>query len=368
VTRQADRDEKKPVIIMKCLFLSARRYSVNASLVQGLEANGVETLTVDYEDFFSGGINGFIRKFEALPNRVKGVWKDPYINETNRRYMKIFDSFRPDMVLIYNNQNVQPWLLERFRKSSSIAFILGDHPLYTPTNIYGLRLLFYADYVISPDSFWTGQLAMMGVPNIVNDTFTSDTGTYFRIDPNPEDAERYGSEVAYIGTAHKNSWGYKRFLFLSQFRKFGLKAYMSGDGYSKRWKEYFPELSSSVIAHHSFDTGFNNKVYNYSKVCPVDLVPSLFNGVHVRTWDILGAGSFPLCEYSKDLEAVFSGLGVPLIRKFSEAPDITGYLLRNEQERAEMTAAMKVKAEELHSPEKVVARMLTRLVRLDKHV
>ena len=353
---------------MKCLFLSARRYSLNASFVQGLIANGIETRTVDYEDFFSDSTNSFIRRFEPLPNRIKGVWKDPYINKINRNYLKIFDSFKPDIVLVYNNQNIQPWLLDKLRKSSSIAFILGDHPLYTPTNIYSLRMLFHADYIISPDSFWTRQLEVMGVSNIVNDTFTSDTGTYYRFDPGPEDILRYGSEVGYIGTAHKNSWGYKRFLFLSRFSSFDLKAYMSGDGYSRRWKENFPELKDSIIAHHSFDSGFNNKIYNCSKICPVDLVPSLFNGVHIRTWDILGAGSFPLCEYSSDLEEIFRGLDVPLIRKYSEAADIAGYLLRNEAERSEMSAAMLARALELHSPEKVIARMLVHLGRNMKHV
>lgn len=346
------------------MFLSAKRYSVSSSLVHGLEANGIETLSIDYEEYFPEYINAFVRKYESLPNRVKETWKRGYVKKINNFYKATFAEFKPDIVLIYNNQNVQPWLLEEFKKTSEIAFILGDHPLYTPTNIYSLQILFYADYIISPDSFWCSQLAAMGVPHIVFDSFASDPGTYFPIDPEFNDLKTYGSEVAYIGTSHKNSWGYKRFLFLSQFRKFNLKAFMSGDGYTGRWKEFFPELGNSIIRHDRFDPQFNNMVYNCSKVCPVDLVPSLFNGVHVRIWDILGSGSFPLCEYSSDLDEVFKGIQVPFIRKYNEAADITGYLLKNESERSEMIREMKSRAMTRFSPEKVISRMLSYMTRM----
>ncbi len=349
---------------MKCLFLTPSRYSVSASLQQGLEANGVESLAVDYEEFFPGSVNSFVQKFESLPLRVRDLWKQPYTSKVNARYKAIFDKLKPDIVLIYNNQLVQPWLLEEFRKSAAIVFILGDHPLYTPTNVYGLQLLFHADYIISPDSFWTAQLAMMGVPNIVTDSFSSDRDTYFHFEPTPEDYAGQGAEIGYIGTAHKNSWGYKRFLFLSQFSRFVLKAYMSGEGYTGRWKKYFPELSNQIIPHHSFDSRFNNKVYNCSTICPVDLVPSLFNGVHLRMWDILGSGSFPLCEYSKDLEEVFRGIEVPLIKDYGKAADLAGYLLKNDGERKGLVSEMRERAFSLYSPELVTARMLKHIRKL----
>lgn len=49
--------------------------------------------------------------------------------------------------------------------------MLGDNPLYTPTSIYNLHILFSADYVICPDSMWRDQLTQMGVKNAVFDCF-----------------------------------------------------------------------------------------------------------------------------------------------------------------------------------------------------
>lgn len=342
----------------KCLLLCAKRYSVCSSLVRGFEANGFRTLIVDYEEFFPDYINSFIRQTESLPNRIKDTWKKEYIKKTNNFYKATFREFCPDVVLIYNNQNIQPWLLDEFKKSAKIVFFLGDHPLYTPTNIYSLQILFGVDYIICPDSFWATQLVTMGVQNVIFDSIAASPTTYYSYPPEIADLSNFGSEIVYVGSSHKNNWGFKRFLFLSQFLRYNLKVYLSGDGYKKRWKPFFPELEKSIIVHNRFDPSFNNKVYNCSKISPVDLVPSLFNGIHIRVWEILGAGIFPLCEYSLDIEKIFEGIPVPFVRNYKEATDIASYMLKHENERLDMIRNMKYVVEGRFTPDKVISRML----------
>jgi len=140
-----------------------------------------------------------------------------------------------------------------------------------------------------------------------------------------------------------------------------VKIYMSGDGYKRHWQNFFPELESVIVKHERFDQQFNNLVYNCSKISPVELVPSLFNGVHLRVFDVLGSGIFPLCEYSSDLGNIFSGIEVPFIKDYREAEQIAEYILSDEEMRKTLVARMRHNIIEGFSGEKVIKRMLERI-------
>ncbi|NMC61439.1 MAG: hypothetical protein GYA51_18960 [Candidatus Methanofastidiosa archaeon] len=326
---------------MKCLFLAARRYSITKSVINGFTGNNVEIKIIDFEDYFNNSVNSFIQKYESLPKKIKQFWKGQYVNIINRNYLKDFEDFKPDLVFIYNNRNILPSTLEHFKKTSKIAFILVDNPLYTPTNIYNLHILFYADYIISPDSFWCDQLKMMGITNVHFDCFGFDPEVFSPIKVEESEFLKYQSDIVYIGTAHKNNWGYKRFMFLNQFKNMNIRMFIGGNGYQLHWKKFFPELEAKIIRHEKFDPKFNNLVYNCSKISPVEQVPSLFYGIHIRIFDILGAGIFPLCEYSRDVEKVFEGLDVPFIRHYGEAENLAKELIHNEKYRHDIIFKMR---------------------------
>lgn len=341
------------------MLLCAKRYSITNSIVEGFRNFPewqVEVL--DYEDFFNKKINRFVSKLESLPNKIKGIWKDHYLDHINKMYIKFYNQYDPDLIFIYNNQYLYPETLKLFKNKSKIAFILGDNPLYTPTSYYNLDILFRADYIICPDTFWKQQLDMLGIKHIHFDCFSFDSSIYYPLNPSEQDISRYKSDIVYVGSAHISNWGYKRFHFLSQFQALDLKAYMNGNGYQRRWKPFFPELQNKVIPHDRYDSSFNNMVYNCSKVSPVELVPSLFNGVHVRIFDILGAGIFPLCEYSNDLDIVFSGLDFPVIHNYSKASQIAHDIINDDNYRIGIVTRLRSEIIEKYKPSKVIGRLL----------
>lgn len=315
----------------------------------------MELTAVDYQDFFTPRTNNWYNNYSALPKKIRNVWERPYVEKTNARYLEIFESVKPDLVFIYNNQLVLPDLLEKFKKTARIAFMLGDNPLYTPTSIYNLHILFYADYVISPDSMWRDQLTRMGVPNVVFDCFGFNSAVYYPMRVPEEERKQYQSDFIYVGSASKTNWGYKRMLFLHLFRDFDLRAYISGD--MDRWLDFFPDLRPKIIAHDRFDAGFNNRVYNCSKIAPVEQVPSLFTGIHVRVFDILGAGILPLCEYSADLVTLFEGVEVPVIKNYPEGQEMARFWLENESKRLACVEAMRRRVLERYTPALVIQRM-----------
>ncbi len=345
---------------MKCLLLAPLQYPFTQSILAGLEANGLEVKAVDYLSFFSPRVNARYNNYTTLPMRLRRLWEEPYVRKTNAEYGRIFSEFQPDIVFIYNNQLARPMLLESFKRSAKVVFMLGDNPLYTPSNIYNLHILYYADYIISPDSLWCEQLTQMGVPNVVFDCFGYDTQVYYPMQVSDAERQRYRSDFIYVGSASKTNWGYKRMRFLDLFKNLDFRAYISGS--MERWYELFPGAASKIIPHDRFDAAFNNLVYNCSKIAPVDLVPSLFRGIHVRVFDILGAGILPLCEYSADLERVFAGIELPVIRNYVEAEEVARFWLEEEERRRACVAAMRARVEERYTPAQVIQRMLSAVI------
>ncbi len=341
---------------MKCLLLAPLQYPFLQSIIAGLQARGMLLRAVDYQQFFSPRANSRYNNYTALPRRIRQLWEEPYVKKANAEYWRIFREFQPDVVFIYNNQLVLPELLAEFKKTARIAFMLGDNPLYTPTSIYNLHLLFYADYVISPDSMWRDQLTQMGVKNVVFDCFGFNSAIYHPMEPSADDRQRYQSDFIYVGSASKTNWGYKRVLFLDIFKNFDLRAYISGSG-MERWYGMFPGVEQRIIPHDRFDAGFNNLVYNCSKIAPVELVPSLFKGIHVRVFDILGSGILPLCEYSADLYTVFEGMDIPVIKNYPEGQEVARFWLDNEAKRTACVEAMRARVLERYRPEMVIQRM-----------
>lgn len=344
---------------MKCLFLAPKRYPFIHSIEAGIRSNGMEVRTVDYEDFFSRTVNKFVKRFVSLPNRMK-TWDKPYRQKVNTGYLQIIKEYQPDLVLIYNNQLVLPDLLTEIKGKTKIAFILGDHPLYTYTSLTNLHILFSSDYTICPDSLWQEQLIRMGIRNVVLDFLGFSEEIYHRLDITEEERQNHRSDFIFIGNVSKINWGYKRIMFLNLFKDYDLKAYLSGGGVD-RWLQYFPELKEKVVAHQRFDPGFNNLVYNCSKIAPMEQVPSLFNGIHARVFDALGAGVLPLCEYSADMERVFEGIDVPLIRNYNEVPELVDHWLKNDSHREDVVEKMRAKATADYAPRFMVQRMIERL-------
>ena len=344
---------------MKCLLLAPSRYPFIRSISHGMEALGIEVRTLDYQDFFSARKNAVYNNYTSLPKKLRRYWEEPYVRRANEEYLRIFKEYGPDLVFIYNDQLVQPETIAAFKSKSRVAFYLGDHPLYTPTNIHNLSILFASDYTITPDSFWRTQLMRMGLDNVVVDHFGMNDAMYQPMQVTAEQRADHGADLVYIGSASKTNWGYKRARFLNLFSGLDLRAYISGS--MDRWYCEFPALASKIHMHDRFDPGFNNLVYNCGKLAPVEQVPSLFHGIHVRVFDALGAGILPLCEYSKDIEDVFEGIDVPLIHDYREAEALARHWITADQDRASIVERMRVRASERYAPRLVIQRLLTHL-------
>ena len=93
------------------------------------------------------------------------------------------------------------------------------------------------------------------------------------------------TEILYVGSSYLNSWGYKKALLMSRFTGFNFRIY--GNSAWKRWFSFFPELEWVYNESGFIPQAKINRMFNMTKLIPVDGNPGILNGVHLRVSEAL---------------------------------------------------------------------------------
>jgi spore maturation protein CgeB len=345
---------------MKILLLSPDSYTLDKTFKSGLEILNHQVYHYNFQSSVSSWKEKLNSQAYRVPFRFREKWEQYYMNEINRKHLEKYEEIRPDLVFIYNNEMLLPSTVEHFKKKSKIIFFLGDNPYYTPTNNYYLRLLESADLIVSPDSFWIEQLQLTGIKNLIFEIFGFNDEVNYIVEPSPEELEKFGTDVLFIGAGYADSWGYKRARFLNCFSEFKLTIY--GDRHWLRWIEFFPELRNSFnLLKQRISFEQMNLFCNCAKFYPVDANPGVLNGLHVRVFDCIGSGILPLVEYRKDIMTVFKDVEIPVIHSYNDASEIARKYIINEELRRKTLACLRDYAFEQYNPVSVFRRILSHL-------
>ena len=325
----------------RALLLCPGQYSLKNSLHDVLSLIAGEVRTADITATMSKGEIKINTQIFRFPHSLRQVWEKRFVGKINSRVLQIVESFKPDIVLIYNSIFLVPETCVAIRKKARLLFFMGDSPFYTPQNNYYLACLNHADLILSPDSFWSKQLNTIGLNTTLYFVPAPDTSSYFRITDlkrGPGDAEH---DILYVGASYLNSWGYKKALFMSRFTGFNFRIY--GNTAWKRWFGLFPELKPVYTESGFLPQEKLNRMFNLTRIVPVDGNPGILNGFHLRLFEALSAGALPLVEYRHDVDnLLFRGFReqLPLIRDYNQAADIAEYYLKNGRERDDLVTAM----------------------------
>lgn len=343
---------------MKILLLSPSSYTIPNTLNQGFLALNHEFYHNNYRLHVKSRMNKINVQSRRFPYAVRNKWNNYFFNKINDHQIDVFDSYNPDVVLIYNNEMLLPSTITYFKKKGAkIVFYLGDNPYYTHTNDHFLNLLILSDLIVVPDSFWKAQLGLLGLKNISVDFLYSSVN---EVPVSKLKANTHNSDLLFIGECYSNSWGFKRVLFLSKFA--GMDIQIHGTSMWKRWLERFPELKPKFILKSGrYTKDFMTQLVASSKIYPVDANPGLLHGIHLRVFDCISDGLLPLPEYMKDLDFVFKNTGLPLIKDYSDAASIAQYYLDNDNERLEIIKNLRNVLHQKYTPEKFVSRILTKI-------
>jgi glycosyltransferase involved in cell wall biosynthesis len=348
-------------MIKRSLILCPEKISLDYIFSSILRVFSQEVKIFDVNDALGKNRLYVNTKMRRLPYGIRNHWDNYFLRLANEYLFNEISRLRPELVLVYNSEYLIPETCSKIKQGSKLVFFLGDSPFYTPQNDYYLACLNYADLILVPDTFWMSQLNTLGIRNTmyfipgINDT------SYFRLDRESLNNEKE-TEILYVGTSYKNSWGYKKAMLMNHFTSFNLRIY--GNDAWERWFRFFPELEGAFQKTGYIPTEKLNRMFNKTQIIPVDGNPSIINGTHLRLLEALAAGALPLIEYRRDVDKeIFAGIGIdlPVIKDYSAARDVAGYWLANEKERQETVEAMKSYVLQRYSSESNADRIKERL-------
>lgn len=318
----------------RSLLLCSDRHSLYNSLSDILKEISSEVRGYDISSKISRADSMLQAQSLRMPYRLRSGWERYFQKKLNRELIAYMNSYRPQLVVVYNSEFLLPETCEEIKKSATLIFYLADSPFYTPQNNYYLNVLSYADLILSPDSFWSKQLNTVGLQNTLYFIPGPDEKYYYRLEDSSDLKDTPETEILYVGSSYFNSWGYKKALLMSKFVNFDFHLY--GNSMWKRWFRYFPELESRFTEAGYIPGDRLNKMFNRTRLIPVDGNPGILSGFHLRVFEALSSGALPLIEARDDVEGIFFKeykSDVPVIRDYKDAGRIAGYYLKNETER-----------------------------------
>ena len=311
---------------MKVLLLFPGIYSVANTFMYGLRACGCSPKVFDYQSYIYAGIKRVHQYASKTPYMLRSRINEFYLDKVNQIHRRIYDGFLPDIVIVYNSEMLRRDTVLYFKKRAKVIFFMGDSPFFTPVNDEYLPCLREADLILSPDTYWIEQLSILGI----------DTCRFFLPGSNPKDhsagdglaMSRKTTGLVFFGQPYTGAWGYKRAMFLNAFARCDLKIYTNAT--ISRWYREFPALEKCVCHTGArINSKQHNEILNSAWLYPVDANPGLINGVHIRIIDCISSGVIPIVEYRKDVEQVFNGTGLPLLKCYSDAETVASELLQN---------------------------------------
>jgi len=326
----------------KALILCYKKYSLFNSFTDILKELAYDVEGFDVREEIKSFYFRIHTQMFRFPFNVRNQWGNFFLQKINKIILKKIEKEKHDLVFVYNSEYLLPETCHHIKKKAKLIFFMGDSPFFTHINPFFLACLNYGDLILAGDSCWISQLNTLGIQNTMFFIPGIDLTSYYIIENKNELKSIKDLALIYTGGSYATSWGYKKALFMNQFTTFDFHIY--GNRAWKKWFSFFPELENHFIETNYIPVQLLNKMYNKSRLMPVDGNPAIINGVHLRFFEALGSGVLPLVEYRKDITEVLfkdAGLQVPLIFDYKNAKGIAEYYLKNENERTELVCALR---------------------------
>ncbi|MBN3035452.1 MAG: glycosyltransferase [Bacteroidales bacterium] len=345
---------------MKVILFLPDVYSLTEMFVSGFRNVGWDVQLYNYKDQLPRWKVKMNTQTFRLPHRMRKIWDNNYLKKINYDYLKTIRSEKPDLVLVYNHQMLLPETARELKKICKLAFFLGDNPYYIFNIPFYLTLLFEADYIMCPDSFWLEQLRLIGIRNIHHDVLGYSKNLNYIREVTEEERVRFGHDVVFIGSCYKDTWGFKRALYLNQFARLDLRIF--GNSAWARWFGSFPGLREKIeIMDERMSFDLLNTICNCCKVYPVESNPGLIHGTHLRIFECIGSGILPIVDYRKDVDILFRDIDIPVVKDYRSAYEIASFYIEHDNERRELVSNLRKYVENKFQPEHAIERLISGL-------
>jgi spore maturation protein CgeB len=269
---------------------------------------------------FRYGHQSFLGKIRVLSNQM--------------RLMKVIGGFKPKFVLVIKGDKIPPEMIIDIRKKFKIplANYWIDDPLWIKISS---QLSPFYDYFFTNDPRCVEAHQKAGCPNVNFLTFGCDPDLHRTVNLSEDEKKKFGNEVCFTGTMVS-----QREKMLEALADFDLKIwwpfaiqYTDEDLKIKKRKI---DSSSALFSRFTGRDVWGEemvKVFNASKIC-LNIHSQGGDGTNMRTFEVVGAGGFLLCEFRKVLSDLFKiGEEIVCFKDASELKELIKYYLVHPEER-----------------------------------
>ena len=256
-----------------------------------------------------------IRKFQFLKKINKNIF--------NRRLLKLITTFRPDILLTTKGTTIRSSTLDVYRSRGikTVNWWMENpyYPLYWPwvkKHYADFQYFLVVGSAAVQDLPSTLRCRVYFLPPAVNGE------TFEQINITDEDRKRYACDVCFVGARYP-----EREVMLSAVAQLGVKLKIFG------WHDW--KTSPLVSFWHGPLTP--REFAKAFRIATISLNSNLYptqGSVNRKTFEILAAGGFELCDYQEDITKLFGeGKEIEIYRSTEELLTKIKYYLANPDQR-----------------------------------
>jgi len=251
----------------------------------------------------------------------------------SREFTRAACAFQPDLVLMVSGRYISAAALEKVRertKATLYHFYCEDffNPLNTTATLR--KSASHYDHFFTSKTHNIPELEQMGIHNASLITLGYGPKCHFPVEVSQADKERYGSELAFVGT-----WEADRAAMLAQLTEFDLRI----------WGEYWHKAGNSpglrrAIQNRPVYCEEMSRVFNASKINLGFLRKANRDRQTTRTFEIPACGGFQLSERTEEILGYFvEGKEIECFETLDELKDKARYYLSHETTRQQIANA-----------------------------
>lgn len=326
---------------MKILITGSDFHRISNMIAKAFYELGYEVKISNWPDL-SGTIfdrtkSLMYEKINALTNsldqsEIKYKLFKEIIIDYNKKLLNYVSALQPDVLLVLKGDILLPETIEKIRNNSDAILVLWcyDSALRFSNVLKGGKY-YHIFYTYEPTDIQ--KLRKYNIQaNLLPMAY--DPNSYFKLED--ETATRDISFVGGLGDYPDR----KKILemIISHYRELRLEVWGTAWTWYNPFLQYEYKIKRRTLGKHIHNYNIPpeevNKVYNSTKICLDIHHRQSKEGTGPRTFEILGAGGFPLTDYKKILEELFDiGREVECYKNENDLLEKIEYYLENEDER-----------------------------------
>lgn len=311
---------------MKVLLI-APRSDFTLSIKNSFEKNGAEVCYLNERK------NYFVPSFWSESPTMwswtvrKSKWlKTLNKKKFNRKIIEICEKFEPDILLTTKGTTISKQTTDWTRKKriKSVNWWI-ENPYHDLYKKWVLENYTNFDFFLSFDKSALNTLPPTNITKVVYLPFGIDTDLYLKTIPNSEEVNKYSCDVCFVGALYP-----EREELLIAVKNLGVDLKIFG------WRDWIRSSLKDCYCG-PLNTIEMAKLFKCAKISINSNLKPTMGSLNFRTFEILAAGGFELCDNQSDLPDNFSvGSEIEVYSSTEELCDKIKFYLNNPEKRSEI--------------------------------